>query len=162
MSLPALTVSEAVGYATVLGKDNTFDDVQTIGSWPALLDIKKVSQINIYTGSTTVIGIDITYYLQNGKTQTASHGKTTGNNISFDAGDLKATTSFVGFYGSRDQDGDKPVLRNIGFLIYDKATGVISAPIGAVPALPDSVVKNATGFASLGVIVGFSGTTSAN
>ncbi|KAG6908382.1 hypothetical protein DXG01_004880 [Tephrocybe rancida] len=162
MSVPALTVSEAVGYATVLGKDNIFDDVQTVGSWPARLDIKKVSLITIFTDSATVIGIEVIYFLQNGKMMGASHGKVTDRNTFFDAGDLNATTSFVGFYGARDKDGDKPVLRNIGFLIYDKATGVISAPIGAVPTLSDSVVKNATGFASLGEIVGFSGTTSSN
>ncbi|KAG6890069.1 hypothetical protein C0992_003167 [Termitomyces sp. T32_za158] len=120
MSLPALVVYEAVGYATT---EETFNDVQDVGLWPSHLYIEKVAKITLYTGNTIINGIEITYDMTNDSPKTVVHGKKEGNPHSHS---LAADEFFVGFFGAMDENPDAPVLRRVGFVVYNKDTGGIS------------------------------------
>jgi len=65
---------------------------------------------------------------------------------------------FIGMFGSVADNDDAPVLKRIGFLVYDQVTGAIT-PFGPYPISKASRVK---GFTSLGTIVGFTGTLAAS
>ncbi|KAF5375683.1 hypothetical protein D9615_009412 [Tricholomella constricta] len=138
--LPALVISEAVGYATTAHPRNTFDDLRDVGLWPAHQYIKKVTNISVWVGTSQPNGIEITYTLSN----------TTQPNNEF----------FVGIFGAIDNNTDQPTLRRIGFLIYNKDTGALTQK-GPFPD-PTVTTANIAGFTSLGLIIGFSGTTAAN
>ncbi|KAG6815353.1 hypothetical protein H0H93_010065 [Arthromyces matolae] len=156
MLLPALVVSESVGYVDQFSEEiRTFDDVQSVGLWPSSLYIAKVSKITLFTGNTVVNGIEIVYDITNDDAQTAMHGNRTGIGHSYC---LTGDQLFVGFFGAMDDNVNKPTLRGIGFLIFDKATGALSN-FGPFPSTDQPNVK---GFASLGHVVGFSGSIAGN
>ncbi|KAG6873612.1 hypothetical protein C0995_013985 [Termitomyces sp. Mi166 len=134
MSLPALVADEAVGYATT---DKTFNDVQK--------------------GSTVVNGIEIIYDRTNDNPETVVHGKKEGTS---NPHALTADEFFVGFFGAVDEDPDAPILRRIGFVVYNKTTGAVTT-FGPFPS-PSNPPKNVKGFCSLGLIAGFSGTEASN
>ncbi|KAF5375699.1 hypothetical protein D9615_009381 [Tricholomella constricta] len=149
--LPALVVSEAVGYATTSDPKNTFDDLKDVGLWPANQYIKKVTSISVWIGAAKPNGIEITYQLSNTTQPSVQmHGLRSGTQKTF----------FVGIFGAIDDNADQPTLRRIGFLVYNKDTGALTQQ----GPFPDATVttKNIVGFTSLGLIVGFSGTTASN
>ncbi|KAF5375689.1 hypothetical protein D9615_009367 [Tricholomella constricta] len=148
--LPALVVSEAVGYATTSDPKLTFDDLKDVGLWPAHQYIKKVTSISVWIGAAKPNGIEITYQLSNTTQPSVQmHGQRSGNN-----------EFFVGIFGAIDDNADQPALRRIGFLVYNKDTGALTQQ----GPFPDATVttKNIVGFTSLGLIVGFSGTSASN
>ncbi|KAF5375645.1 hypothetical protein D9615_009399 [Tricholomella constricta] len=149
--LPALVVSEAVGYATTADPRYTFDDLKDVGLWPAHQYIKKVTSISVWYGAAKPNGIEITYMLSNTTQPSVQmHGQRSGTQKTF----------FVGIFGAIDNDADQPTLRRIGFLVYNKDTGALTQQ-GPFPD-PTATTKNIIGFTSLGLVVGFSGTTAAN
>ncbi|KAF5375702.1 hypothetical protein D9615_009366 [Tricholomella constricta] len=148
--LPALVVSEAVGYATTSDSKYTFDDLKDVGLWPAHQYIKKVTSISVWIGTAKPNGIEITYQLSNTTQPSVQmHGQRSGNN-----------EFFVGIFGAIDDDADQPTLRRIGFLIYNKDTGALTQQ----GPFPDASAKTQgiVGFTSLGLVVGFSGTCASN
>ncbi|KAF5375659.1 hypothetical protein D9615_009371 [Tricholomella constricta] len=158
--LPALVVSEAVGYATTSDPKNTFDDLKDVGLWPAHQYIKKVTSISVWIGAAKPNGIEITYQLSNTTQPSVQmHGQRSGTQktvtVAGEFGDF-----FVGIFGAIDDNADQPTLRRIGFLVYNKDTGALTQQ----GPFPDATVttKNTVGFTSLGLIVGFSGTTASN
>ncbi|KAF5378314.1 hypothetical protein D9615_008801 [Tricholomella constricta] len=147
--LPALVVSEAVGYATTADPKYTFDDLKDVGLWPAHQYIKKVTSISVWVGASQPNGIEITYQLSNTTQPSVNmHGLRSDNEF------------FVGIFGAIDNNNDQPTLRRIGFLIYNKDTGALTQK-GPFPD-PTVTIENIVGFTSLGLIVGFSGTCAAN
>ncbi|KAG5334278.1 hypothetical protein C0989_003552, partial [Termitomyces sp. Mn162] len=78
MSLPILVCDEAVGYATNRDSAHIFNDVQTIGGWPSLLQITKVTKIVLHLGEKTVDGIETTYKMADNSVRVSSHGKKMG------------------------------------------------------------------------------------
>ncbi|KAG5349269.1 hypothetical protein C0989_004894 [Termitomyces sp. Mn162] len=161
MSLPVLVVDEAVGYATIKDFAHTFNDVEKIGGWPSHLDITKVTKIALYPGKDMVNGIEVDYYMANKQVCGEHHGKITGVPMTRELTDEEF---FVGFFGAKDRNVDRPYLRCIGFVIFNKATGDITT-FGPFPSPPDPAGNSSTnveGFSSLGLIVGFSGSTAAN
>ncbi|GLB45115.1 hypothetical protein LshimejAT787_2000200 [Lyophyllum shimeji] len=160
--LPALVVTEAVGFSTA---PNPFDDVVNVGLWPAYQYISKVIKIKVWVGTDKINCIETTYRLSNGNPDTPKqHGTPTGTVYTIDLTVPNGKTKnaddqyFVGMFGSVSADPDAPVLKRIGFLVYDKSNGALT-PFGSYPPTEAS---NAKGFASLGLIVGFSGTLAAN
>lgn len=160
--LPALIVSKAVGFSTA---PNNFDDVVDVGLWPAYQYISKIIRIKVWVGTDKVNCIETTYRLSNGNPDTPKqHGTPVGTVHTIDLtvpnGKTKKADDqfFVGMFGSVAADADAPVLKRIGFLVYDRATGALT-PFGS---FPPTEAANAEGFASLGLIVGFSGTMAAN
>ncbi|KAF5375660.1 hypothetical protein D9615_009370 [Tricholomella constricta] len=156
--LPALAVSEAVGYATTSDPRDIFDDLKDVGLWPAHEYIKKVTSISVWIGAARPNGIEITYQLNN-TTQPAvkMHGQRNGAQRTVTVAENEF---FVGMFGAVDSDPDQPTLRRLGFLVYDKDTGALAQQ----GPFPDASVttQNIAGFASLGLIVGFSGTCADN
>ncbi|KAF5375651.1 hypothetical protein D9615_009397 [Tricholomella constricta] len=138
--LPALVISEAVGYATTSDPTYTFDDLKDVGLWPAHQYIKKVTSISVWVGAAKPNGIEITYQLSN----------TTQPSNEF----------FVGIFGAINNDADQPTLKRIGFIVYNKDTGAVTQQ-GPFPD-PTATTQNIVGFTSLGLIVGFSGTCASN
>ncbi|KAH0589746.1 hypothetical protein H2248_005466 [Termitomyces sp. 'cryptogamus'] len=136
MSLPVLVVDQAVGYATTKDSAHTFNDVQTIGGWPSHLEITKVTRITLYPGRSIVNGIEVTYKMANKEFCSCSHGNTIGT---CETRELNDEEFFVGFFGAQDRDIDKPILRRIGFVIYNRATGAITT-FGPFPPLPPSLM----------------------
>ncbi|KAF5373980.1 hypothetical protein D9615_009937 [Tricholomella constricta] len=165
--LPALVVSEAVGYATTADPRNTFDDLKDVGLWPAHQYIKKVTSISVWVGAAQPNGIEITYTLSNTTQPSVNmHGLRSGTqNTVTVAGKFSRSRYylynefFVGIFGAIDNNADQPTLRRIGFLIYNKDTGALTQK-GPFP--DPNATQNVVGFTSLGLIVGFSGTTAAN
>ncbi|KAG6811760.1 hypothetical protein H0H92_005957 [Tricholoma furcatifolium] len=106
-------------------RDSSLTLSSTVGLWPAHLYIKHVDQITLYysTNPNTVNGIQIVYTLTN-QTQpvTVMHGSTAGTSVVLKA---REGQFFVGFFGLQDS-GSQPVLRSIGFLVYDSTTGLVT------------------------------------
>ncbi|KAF5375652.1 hypothetical protein D9615_009396 [Tricholomella constricta] len=156
--LPALVVSEAVGYATTSDTKYTFDDLKDVGLWPAHQYIKKVTSISVWIGAAKPNGIEITYQLSNTTQPSVQmHGLRSGTQKTVTvAGD----EFFVGIFGAIDSDADQPTLKRIGFLVYNKDTGALTQQ----GPFPDATVttKDIVGFTSLGLIIGFSGTCASN
>ncbi|KAF5375661.1 hypothetical protein D9615_009379 [Tricholomella constricta] len=161
--LPALVVSEAVGYATTSDSKYTFDDLKDVGLWPAHQYIKKVTSISVWVGAAKPNGIEITYQLSNTTQPSVQmHGLRSGTQKTVTvAGKFgRYNESFVGIFGAIDDNPDQPTLRRIGFLVYNKDTGALTQQ----GPFPDATVttKDIVGFTSLGLIVGFSGTCASN
>ncbi|KAG6811759.1 hypothetical protein H0H92_005956 [Tricholoma furcatifolium] len=109
--------------------------------------IKKVSKITLYVDEDRVNGIETVYDISNAGPATVMNGTRIEGEF------------FVGIFGAEDANS-QPTLRRVGFLVYNKLVGTIT-PAGAFPSkLPDNA--NVKGFSSLGIIIGFSGTTAAN
>ncbi|KAF5375687.1 hypothetical protein D9615_009398 [Tricholomella constricta] len=143
--LPALVVSEAVGYATTSDTKYTFDDLKDVGLWPAHQYIKKPN------------GIEITYQLSNTTQPSVQmHGMRSGTQKTVTvAGEFLTMSSSLASSAPLTITPISPTtLRRIGFLVYNKDTG----------PFPDPTVstQNIVGFTSLGLIVGFSGTSASN
>ncbi|KAG5724525.1 hypothetical protein E4T56_gene4238 [Termitomyces sp. T112] len=158
MSLPILVCDEAVGYATNRDSAHIFNDVQTIGGWPSLLQITKVTKIVLHLGEKTVDGIETTYKMADNSVRVSSHGKKMGTT---ETCTLNDDEFFVGIFGATDQNVEQPILRRIGFVIYNKATGAITT-FGPFPPIRGHLSTDLRGFSSLGLIVGFSGSTSSH
>ncbi|GLB45117.1 hypothetical protein LshimejAT787_2000220 [Lyophyllum shimeji] len=160
--LPSLIISEAVGFSTA---PNAFDDVVDVGLWPAHQYIQKVIKIKVWVGTDRVNCIETTYRLSNGNPDTSKqHGTPSGTVYTVDLTVPNGKTKnaedqfFVGMFGSIDSNEDAPVLKRIGFLVYDRATGALT-PYGTYPP---TEAPGAKGFTSLGMIVGFAGTIASN
>ncbi|KAF8057029.1 hypothetical protein FPV67DRAFT_1529903 [Lyophyllum atratum] len=109
--------------------------------------------------------LEATYRMSNGTPDTSKqHGTPVGLIFSIDLtvpnGKTKKADdqSFVGMFGSVADVDDAPVLKRIGFLVYDRASGALTL----FGSYPTSEALHVKGFTSLGVIVGFSGTLAAN
>ncbi|KAF8057027.1 hypothetical protein FPV67DRAFT_1456560 [Lyophyllum atratum] len=160
--LPALEVSKAVGFST---EPNHFDDVVEFGLWPAYQYIEKLVKIKVWVGSDKVNGIEATYRMSNGNPDTSKQrGTPVGSVFVIDLTTINGKAKkaddqyFVGMFGSVSADTDAPVLKRIGFLVYDKASGALT-PFGSYPT---SEATGVVGFTVLGLIVGFSGTVASN
>ncbi|KAF9467817.1 hypothetical protein BDZ94DRAFT_1247810 [Collybia nuda] len=150
--LPALITSKAVGNVTAL---NNWDDNVQVGLWPARENIQQILSVTLWVGANQINGIQTRYMMTNNSPQDSPvRGQQNGTQHVITAG---ANQFFVGIYGSRDNDPDTPTLRRLGFLLYDQNKGDVT-PSGTFPPGPGT---NTVGFTSLGLIVAFSGTTSA-
>ncbi|GLB45120.1 hypothetical protein LshimejAT787_2000250 [Lyophyllum shimeji] len=160
--LSALVTSKAVGYST---GQNKFDDLVEVGKWPTYQFIQKLVKIRVWVGADKINCLEATYRLSSDTTDTPKqHGQPVGRVFTVDLtipnGKSKNAEDqyFVGMFGSVANKEDAPVLKRLGFLVYDRATGIIS-PFGPYPTSEASGVK---GFTSLGAIIGFSGSLGAN
>ncbi|KAG6834184.1 hypothetical protein H0H93_011341, partial [Arthromyces matolae] len=119
-----------------------------------------------------VNGIEIVYDIKNDSPRTIKHGQKSGTPKNYL---LSADEYFVGFFGAVDDNPDAPVLRRLGFLIYNNQNGALSNfgisihliwreswTDNHLGAYPDGNQNGVKGFTSLGLIAGFSGTESTN
>ncbi|KAF5375730.1 hypothetical protein D9615_009400 [Tricholomella constricta] len=87
--LPALVVSEAVGYATTGDPRDIFDDLKDVGLWPAHPYIKKVTGISVWHGVSTA--------------------QRHRNHLpAFRHHPAQCTEFFVGIFGAIDSKSDEP------------------------------------------------------
>ncbi|KAG6810131.1 hypothetical protein H0H92_013189, partial [Tricholoma furcatifolium] len=149
--------AQAVGYDATTA--TIFNDLQDAGYWPSKEYITRIEGVVLYgsTSPNTVDGIETTYLLASGKTRTLSRGDTSSSpGLTVDLS-ASPTKYIAGIFGVQDS-GSQPVLRSLGFLVYDTTDGSLT-PNGPFPALAGT---NTVGFSVLGEIVGFSGTTGGN
>jgi hypothetical protein len=81
-------------------KGNFLDDLTnpSIGQWPRIQGIKKITRIAIYSGN-IIDCMRVTYLLENGSTPTILHGGSGGNQtLAFDIG---ANEKLIAVYGAQ-------------------------------------------------------------
>ncbi|KAH9971169.1 hypothetical protein BGW80DRAFT_498062 [Lactifluus volemus] len=149
--LPSFTSTQSTGPTPTIGS-TSFDDLSTLGKWPASQVINRISNIAVYDNGSNIVGIQISYVID-GQTSPVPvlHGSNNGNvnNVT-----LTNTDVLVGVHGGRLNSG---AIQNMSFVVFDTQAGNINVqgPFGG------TAITQAT-FGTFGPIIAFLGTVTSD
>ncbi|KAH9971173.1 hypothetical protein BGW80DRAFT_1460694 [Lactifluus volemus] len=146
--LRSLTSTQSTGPTPTIG-NVSFDDLSSLGKWPASQLIDRISSLTIFDNGSNIIGIQVTY-LVNGTPILKMHGSKDGtvNNVNLGSNDI-----LVGVYGGKGKSG---VIEYMSFVTFNAQAGNVNVqgPFGGT-AIPHMT------FGTFGPIIGFLGTITA-